>query len=168
VNDNYWLTSDSEGTNYPLDWNSASGSILTLQPQGQEFFEYEAVSIPVISKDPATAKPIGIGPVSEGGNTITLTVSTEVFSQPADVYFAISAPAIDAGSIYLLTDTGLQPISAGLTPWKSGVTRLSESIFGAIDVSGLPSGLYSVYLAVAPVGKIDSYYLWKSSIYINP
>lgn len=133
-------------------------------PPGQESFSYDPVASPVISSDPAQAKPIGVGLVAEGGSTLSLQIALEQFSGLVDVYFAIYAPAIDPYNIYILkSDYTLQPLSVVFEPWKGNTAGpINEKLFGDIPILFLPAGTYYLYLAVTPSFSLDSYYLWET------
>ncbi|MEK6672746.1 MAG: plastocyanin/azurin family copper-binding protein [Nitrospirota bacterium] len=134
-------------------------------PSSQQSFSYAPISSAVLNPDPSQAKPIGVGDIATGGVNLELAVSTTTFSGPADVYFAIAAPAIDS-DIYLLDKNYvLQKLSAaGLVPWKEDVTVVNEQLFGKINVttSGLPKTTYYLYLAVTPANSFGTYYLWTT------
>lgn len=67
----------------------------------------------------------------------------------------------------LRADYTFQPLSMGLSPWKTVVVSINEGLFGNITVSGLPYGRYNLYLAVTPAGIIDSYYLYETYFEIS-
>ncbi len=112
--------------------------------------------------------PIGVGPVAAGGSILTVMVGLGKFSAPVDIYFAISAPALDPVNIYILTPTGLQTIgNAGLVPWLSNTLgniyvppiRLLQEF----PMSQIPPGTYTLYLAVTPTGSTSNFYIWQTS-----
>ncbi|MBI5641495.1 MAG: SUMF1/EgtB/PvdO family nonheme iron enzyme [Nitrospirae bacterium] len=143
-----------------------SGTALAMPvPDSANYYENAPVDSPVKSAIAAEAKPVGVGTVAEGGDTLSILVGLEQFGGPVDVYFAIFAPALDPNNIYLLrSDNGIQTISQGLAPWRAGTTGpIEEAIFGDIPVSGLPPGTYQLYLAVTPAGSLDHYYGWVTS-----
>lgn len=130
-------------------------------PTGTEVFNYLPVENPVKDLTPSNARPIGVGNIS--GGTLNIQVGLYQFAGPVDVYFAVYAPSVDSENIYLLTQDGrLQPLSAGIVPWKSNVSdEIDESIFGDILSSALPQGTYYLWLAVTPAGEgLVKYYLW--------
>ncbi len=137
-------------------------------PSGQQIFDYSSLASPVESADPAQARPVGAGPVATGGTTLSIRVKTIQLSGSADVYFGIFAPVIDPSDVYiLLTDGTLRKLSAGLAPWKAGVSGpLNEALFGDIPVSTLPSGQYILYLAITPTGSFSTFYLYQTSFAI--
>ena len=134
-------------------------------PTGQEVFPpYNFISTPISGTDPSMVMPVAVGPLATDGDTLSLQVSLDQFSGPVDIYFGIFAPAIDPNNVYILTaDGALQPASSGLIRWKSDTPdNISESLFGNIPVSALPSGRYYFFLLVTPPGTQDKYYFWTT------
>lgn len=135
-------------------------------PAAQQLFEYPPTALPVTSADPAMARPIGVGPVAEGGDTIRLRVSLLAFSGPVDLYVGIMAPAIDPYHLYLVRSDGqLMIFETDLVPWKTAVTSpVDEALFPDISVWALPPGQYHCYLLATPAGNKDltSYDLWHT------
>jgi len=140
----------------------ALGGVMPV-PTSQEIFAYDPQPI-VMSTDPNTAKPIGVGSVATGGDTFSFHIGLSQFSGPVDVYVALSVPSIDPYNIYFLTsDYSLQPVYLGLVPWKKN-TPIDENPFGDISISGfpLPAGTYYLYLAVTPADSLESFYIWST------
>ncbi len=139
-------------------------------PTGQQYFPYEPVNEPFLSDIPGTAKPIGVGPAAEGGDTIRLRVGLNSFSNPVDIYFGIHAPSISP-SILILQPDGktFRPVETDFTPWKRAVTGpIDEQILDDINVSQLPPGRYSFYLLASyPSGTLTSFFLWNTWIDIR-
>ena len=131
-------------------------------PAACQDFPCSPATSPVLSTDPSQAKPMGLGPVAEGGVTLSITVNTYQFLDPVDIYFGLYSPEIDPDNIYLLTSGGdFQSSSEGLAPWKANITGpINESLFGDIQTSSLPKGTYCLYLLVTPTGNLSNYYLW--------
>lgn len=139
-------------------------------PNGQQLFPpYGPIISPVISADPSQAKPIGVGPVAVGGDTVSIEVGLGRFSGPVDVYFGIYAPLIDPVNTYILTpENTLQPISMVFTPWLTATYgNINEPLFGDIYTSDLQPVTYELYLAVTPVGSLDTYYFWSTEFTIT-
>jgi hypothetical protein len=142
-------------------------------PNSQQVFPiYEPLTSPVITLDPSQAKPIGIGSVASGGNMLSLQIGLAQFTSAVDVYFAIYAPSIDPNNIYLLTsDNTIQMASKSLVPWKHNMTTsMDENVLGDISISQLPAGTYYFGVLVSPpdTGISDSYYLWITSMSLQP
>jgi len=135
-------------------------------PPGQQDFSYSPIETPVVSSDPSQAKPIGVGSVAAGGDTLSLQVGLNQFSGPVDIYLAIAAPDVVPDIYMIKSDLTLQPISVvGLVPWMANTTGpIDADLFG--NVTGLPAATYFLYIAVAPAGSVDSYYLWTTSFTI--
>ena len=139
-------------------------------PAGSQYWEYPAVVSPVRNADPSSAKPVGVGDVATGGNTIALNISLPLFSQAADVYFGIYSAALHPTDLFLLkSDNTFQSSSTGIVPWKSNTMgNITEALFGEIPISALPTGTYDFFFAVTPAGSGNwsNYYLWKTSVSI--
>ncbi|MGQ9797110.1 hypothetical protein [Desulfosoma sp.] len=146
-----------------LCWN-AQAQVMPV-PAAEQSFDYPPVADLVVAADPASARPIGVGPVAAGGDTIRLRVSLAAFSAPVDLYVGIVAPAIDPGHLYLVKPNGhLTIFSTELVAWKSGHAHaVDEFLFGNIPVSALPPGQYHCYLLATPAGILSAYYLWHTS-----
>ena len=131
-------------------------------PTDCQSFTYYSVASPVLSADPSQAKPMSLGTVTEGGDTLSIRVKTYPFSGPVDIYFGLYSPEIDPYNIYLLTSGGaFQRLSESIAPWKANITGpIDESLFGDIQISTLPEGTYYLYLLVTPAGNLDNCYLW--------
>ena len=137
---------------------------MALPIKPETFVTYDPIEKPLLNSSPEYAQPIGAGSIAWGGGTITIQVETCPFLEPVDVYFAILASFLP-DELYMLTSEGtLAPNSlVGLVPWKSSITAgIQESPFGDIRMSDLPAGTYYLFLAVAPEGSIDNFYLWSS------
>ena len=131
---------------------------------GRKTYPYSATYFPVTNKDPAQAKPLGIGPVADGLNTLKLKVEFDQFPGPVDIYLAFYASAMGP-DIWLITPGPvLQSISKGIVPWKSATTGpIDEALFGEIPMSTLPAVTYNFYVLVSPPGSRESYNLWTTS-----
>jgi plastocyanin len=133
-------------------------------PQTVQTFTYPAIVTPVLSTDPAEARPIGLGDVAAGGPTLAVRVAMEQFEAPVDVYFLLYIPSLDPVNIYQFTSSGMfQTFSAGLAPWIPAFAGpVDESLFGNITVADLPTGTYLLGVVVVPAGdqSLTKYYLW--------
>ena len=134
-------------------------------PSGQEFLPLPPVESSVVSLIPAGAGLIGVGPVATGSNVVNVQAALGQFSAPVDIYFGISAPAIDPVNIYSLTPTGLLTLAhAGLVPWMSNtIGNINVSTFGNIPISQLLPGSYTLYLAGTAASSTSTYYLREAS-----
>jgi len=150
----------------PMD-NSYRGVIETaemptiLVPTSQLIFTYDPIVFPVVSTNPAQAKPVAVGSVATGDDTLSLQISLGQFTGFVDIYFALYAPAIDPNNIYILnSDNDFQTT---IVPWKKNTQGpIDEYLFGDIPISLLTPGTYYLYLAVTPAFSLDSYYLWET------
>lgn len=144
-------------------------------PAGQEIFSYAPTVSPVVDGTASHAKPVGLGYIAKGGDTLTLKISLPEFATPVDIYFGYYAPSTDRNNIYVLTSSNsfvrisvLDPLNERLLSWKSNISSpVNESPLGNISISSLPPGTYTAYLLVAPAGSLDSYYLWSTSLEVT-
>lgn len=143
-------------------------------PAGQEMFTYAPTVSPVVDGTASNAKPVGLGYIAKGGDTLTLKVSLPEFSTPVDIYFGYYAPSKDPNHIHVLTSSNtfvlisrLDPLHEGLLPWKSNISSAVNELLRDIPISSLPPGTYTAYLLVAPAGSLDSYYLWRTSLEVT-
>ena len=129
---------------------------------------YNGPATPVLDTEPDGALPIGLGSAAEGGDTLTLQIGLNPFSEPVDLYLLLYAPAIDPNNIYQLgADGALHKVSDGMVPWKQGVTNaVHEDPLGDISISLLPPGTYDFYLMAAPSGTTASYLLWETTLVV--
>jgi hypothetical protein len=164
-------------------------------PTSRQVFTYEPVNLPVLSSDPAQAKPVGVGPVADGGDTADINVQIGPFEGPVDVSFVIYAPALDPEDLYFLNTQGeLKRLSraveeneasrsseessssegrggrvlnkfGNLIRWKDNVTGVDENIF-TTPVKALPSGQYTLVLVVKSSDDDDHYYRWVTNVTI--
>jgi len=156
----------------PTSNASQSGETMPL-PTGGQSFTYDPVASPVLSTDPAQAKPIGVGSVANGGDTFDITVALNKLSRPVDVAFGIYASSINPTEVFFLDSSySLKPFStaaaaiaagdqeSGKRPhpikvrrlilWKMRIDDLNESLLIDIPLSVLPSGQYTLILDVSP------------------
>lgn len=144
-------------------------------PAFKQAFTYTPVTDPVVTCDPATSKPIGVGAIAQGGSSFDIRVDID-FDEPADVSFGLFNASFDASNIFFINVynevTSLQDeladvsVAQGgnghnnppgqsngkknfkrLVPWKSDVLGVHETIASG-DVTDLPPGLYVLVLNV--------------------
>ena len=161
--------------------SSVYADIIPL-PNSRQGFSYSPVETPVFSSDPAQAKPVGLGSVAIGGDTLSIQIGLNQFSGPVDIYgaFTVSADPLRVNvlnpngtsftsftisDIMIALATGVPP--AGAQPWRTNVTELINEDLFDMPVSSIPAGSYTVYLLVTPAGSLSSYYLWITSFVIQ-
>jgi len=156
-------------------------------PAFKQAFTYTPVADPVITCDPATSKPIGVGDIAQGGGSIDIKVGIGPFDEPVDVSFGLFNASFDASNIFFLNVfnqiTSLQDELASeaqggngqnnppngkknfkrLIPWKSNVLEVYDTI-AAGDATLLPPGLYVLVLNVTRTSPADNnfdrFYRW--------
>ncbi len=146
---------------------SITSSVETIPvPATQQKYQYFPVSTPVINADPAQSKPVGLGPVAGGGDTVSLKIGIDDISGLADIYLGIFAPSIDPNNIFILReDNNFQPLSLGPVPWKAKTKGpVDATVFSGLPVSGFPAGKYDFYLVVTPADSLSDFYMYATSI----
>ncbi|MBA4373755.1 MAG: hypothetical protein C0402_12960 [Thermodesulfovibrio sp.] len=158
-------------------------------PTSEEKFSYDAVADPVVSNDPEQAKPIGVGPIATGGNTIDLKVNIGPFEKPATVSFFLYAPAIDSEDLYYLdrnyevkklSDTvgeiERESLSSNAVAQRgddrnSSSKKFRRLSFWKTNVTGVneqlykgafPPGYYALVLVVKSDDNDEDYYSWTT------
>lgn len=140
-------------------------------PTSGRTFTYKAVAAPVLSTDPAQAKPIGVGAIAAGGSTFDISLGLDRFAAPVDVSFAIYASSIDPRHVYYLgSDFSLR---TSHVVWKTTVRDLSDALILNAPLSTLPAGQYTLILQVSPSGATGDdgddrdFYRWVTSFSIK-
>lgn len=144
---------------------SSAAYAVVPAPTGQDVFQYSPVANPAKNAEPGKAKPFAVGSVAQGGKDMSLMAGFDKFSSPVDIYLGIYAPALSP-EILLITDSGgLQPASAGLAKWRSGISAsLNEPLFGDLPAKALPQTDYTFYVMVTPPNSFNSYYIWTTTL----
>ena len=66
---------------------------------------------------------MGIGPAANGWNELAITLSTNPFAVPVDVYLAVQGPQLGDALHMLTPGYALRPrAEVGLVPWKTQVS----------------------------------------------
>jgi hypothetical protein len=158
-----------------------AGSVTSL-PAGKQSFFYDPVVLPERNINPASAKPVGSGPVAAGGDSISIRISLEQIKGPVNIYgaYTLSTDPLtvntlnpDGASFSLFTIAKIEEALAtgkppeGAEPWRSNTIGLIDEVLFELPVSLLAPGKYTVYLLVANIGSLNSYYLW-STIFVIP
>ena len=154
-------------------FTEAEANLIPLPLAGvQTEFSYAPAEDPSISSDPATAMPIAVGPVAEGGDTVNLEASFAQFAGPVDVYLYLTLSATSGETddqpirtyIYNASANKFELISGNVVPWRFGVVELNEKIWDTLPVSEFSPGNYNFTLEVTPTGQRqhDSHYTWTT------
>lgn len=170
----------SEGRINAFKSVNASPTVLPI-PSLKNIWTYSPVVSPVSGVSPPVSKPVGMGSIAMGGDSIGLQVGLNRFSGPVDIYGAYTV-STDPGTILVLNPDGLTftahsysvieaalssgTVPAGVRPWKAGISgSLHEHLFDQPATSLLP-GTYTAYLLVSPADSLSVYYLWITSFVI--
>ncbi|RLA24227.1 MAG: hypothetical protein DRQ62_05215, partial [Gammaproteobacteria bacterium] len=161
--------SDQAHISLGSDISTADNNTLKI-PTSQKFFTpYKALATTRVSNNAASSQPISVGGAATQDGDFHLQIRTGNFNKPMDAYLGIKAVPLLPDNIYLLDANGtLHPYTDKLIPWKTSVTGIDESLFGAIPLNSLPAGSYTFYLLLVPAGSNnplqDKFYLWTSEL----
>jgi len=134
-------------------------------PSGQQVFTYEPTDVSITTVDPASAKPVSVGPIAVGGDTLSIHVSIGQLASPVNIYLTAYAPSDISGGqhldvLTLTPDNNFEPLSDKSVPWRTGVTEVDEAIVSDIPISDLPKGTHLLVLTVTSPDNRNSYYQW--------
>jgi hypothetical protein len=153
-------------------------------PAFKQAFTYTPVVDPVVTCDPATSKPMGVGAIAQGGGSFDVKVDIGPFDEPVDVSFGFFNASMDASNIFFLNVfnqiTSLQDEFADasqvqskdgpgdppgqangkknfkkLIPWKSDVLEVHDTIASG-DLTDLTPGLYVLVLNITRTSPADN------------
>jgi hypothetical protein len=164
-------------------FNSINASLTVLPaPSGQEDWTYSSVVPPVSGLTPVTSKPLGLGLVAHGGDSVSVQIGLNRFSSSIDIYGAYTV-STDPSLIYVLNPDGKtfaeHPVSvveeallsgvpaAGIRPWRAGTTGPFHDHLFDEQVSSLPPGTYTTYILVSPRDSLARYYLRTTSFVVH-
>jgi uncharacterized delta-60 repeat protein len=134
-------------------------------PNAQQSFSYSPAIDPAMAVDPKRARPLGVGPVVAGGGVVNLRAAFPQFSGPVDIYLGFYAPSVAAEVWLIGAGNTLQRLTDGLVNWKENIVGpVAESLFGSIQVSGLPPGPYHFYQMVTQPGDMGRFYFWATEL----
>ncbi len=139
-------------------------------PANQYSYAYTAPSSPVKSRYASDSKPLAVGSLATGGNTVTVRAGFAKRSDPVDIYMALYVPALDPNVYIVKPDNTVHPASKGIVAWKKNVTGIiDETPFGTLATSQFPKTTYFLGILVAPAGdtSLSKYYLWATSFAIH-
>lgn len=131
-------------------------------PSGKFFLHYAQEPVPVLGSAANEARPVGVGPVAAGGDSLTIRIALEE-TGPVDVYLILVVPSL-ASEPFVFTAQGWQVVStSGLVPWKKGfLGPLDETIVSGLPLSALPKAMYTLILGVTLPDGLDSSYVWMT------
>lgn len=136
---------------------------------------YPALENPVLSDDPALARPIGIGKLATGGDELDINVVFNKFSEDVDIYFGFGIQ----GKVYYYKNKNLTELTDNSTlsemVWKSQPAGqgLYESILQLkkADIDSLKQTItapITLAVLVIKLGATDKYYLWDTTFSLAP
>jgi hypothetical protein len=151
-------------------------------PSAKQSQTYAPVASPELDDDPSQAKPVSVGPLATGGDTLSVKIGLNQFAAPVDIYGAYRV-STNPGQVKVLRPNGtsfnfftvtqiLNALSTGVRPqgaepWKTGVTGpIDEQLFN-IPTANLPPGNYTAYLLITPADDLSNYYLWVTRFNIG-
>ncbi len=136
-------------------------------PMGRHTIEFPAISTPVLSAITDESRPIAVGPIATGGNTITIQVGIEQYAVPVDMYAAFSTSTDPDTIVNIMPNLTFQRLSlaevvsalttgqppAGAVAWMSNVSApVNTTLFAGLPAAGIPPGKYIAHLLVIPHG----------------
>ncbi len=161
------VVSMASDTSVTAVFTSSSASKMPL-PSGPTVKSHFPVETPVISLNPDSARPVGVGDVSSGN--VTFQVGFGEFEGNVDIYIVIDVPG--QGLQVIKSDNTIVALDmSSPEAWKTNTSGpVSETVF-IMPVSTLPSGEYTVYVLVVPAGtspaafdfSTSDYYMWQFS-----
>lgn len=158
-----WTGFSNDTNSYEIYFAKVATPEIPAPDGGDYFTAYSAITSPTVENMAQYCKPVSLGDVA--GGTLNIKVGTPNFEEAVDIYIGVYAPAIWS-NIQLITSTkDFQDLDSGLVAWKTNVTSAvnSESLYGDIPTSALPSGSYTFYIMITPHGSTSEYYLWETS-----
>ena len=139
-------------------------------PTGSQVYTFD----PVVSPDPlgwhyvsnpAKIKPIGLGSVARGGDTMSVSFDLPAFAEEMNVYFALSMDMMPDTILLYGTDSIWHNFSdEGLIPAfekKNYVPKVD--LFENLDISTLPDTGYHFYLLASKGTDLSNVYIWTTS-----
>ncbi len=145
-------------------------------PAGRQIFSYLPAASAVRDTEPSKAKPVGVGPVAEQGDRLSIGLGLESFAGPVDIYGAfrsssspgtinvvnpdLSFKSFSFGEIAAAVTSGRLP--EGALPLRKAVSSSLEDALFDMPLSAIPAGTYAVYLLVTPAGNPQLFYLWTT------
>jgi hypothetical protein len=87
-------------------------------------YTYLPVAAPVVSDDPAAARPLGVGSIAGNHDVLIMRIGFNPFADKVDIYVALRLPILDPHTYFLLRpDNSLQTLDQDLVAWRKGVHR---------------------------------------------
>ncbi len=129
----------------------------TSLPKGKNVFTYTPVEAPVVDCDPAKAKPIGVGGIAVGENSLEVAVNVGPFDEPVDVSFGYFSASFDAGDIYFLN------IFQQITSLQDDIKNGASADDPTLEAAGKGQGFKSYHENRSK--KYKKLITWKSGVY---
>lgn len=173
---------DEEGSVFVVDqmgdiYRLTDSAAVMPVPAGMRFFNYPALTSPVVSPFPETARPVAVAPPAQADDMLVARITVGPFAGPVDIYGAIVHP-LDLSSIRVLrSDSTFQNFPAdlvvssvlsgvrpqGVTPWMENVLSEVDAMpLAPVRISDIASGTYIIYFMITPAERFDSFYIWTT------
>ena len=140
-------------------------------PSGVNSYAYLPVATPQWAPTAKEYKPMGLGPVAEGGSSVNFEIATPDFAWPVDMYLCLQSDSLLNGEIILFkSDNSPVPLSqaSGDIRWRASTSGNEYSmVLKDIPTNLLPAGQYYFFLIVTPAGSFDDYSVWVTHLDIT-
>ncbi|MCK4378374.1 MAG: hypothetical protein KAW01_03475, partial [Deltaproteobacteria bacterium] len=143
-------------------------------PTGVQIYTFSPVENPDILdfyhvSTPSKIKPIGIGNIVTGGNTMNISFDVPNFTEPMNIYFAVVIQALPNDLFLYGADKSWHHYNTeGLIAaienktWSSKVTTLEN-----IDITVLPETTFNLFLVAAKGADLSNAYIWNTSYEVD-
>lgn len=156
--------------------------VILAAPFGQQTFSFPPAEQPVVDADKASSRPIGIGALAVGGDTLTVMIAIGQYAVPVDLFAAFTVSTDPLTVVNIQPDLSSQNLTlqvvagalasgtlpAGVVPWMSAVSQGNEfTLFANVPTAGIASGQYTAFLLVTPHGgSLTDFDLYETSFTI--
>ena len=138
-------------------------------PVGQHIYTHSNIENPGLNIDPASTRPFVLTNILGLDLILTMEVSFNAFTNPVDIYLAISYSGLP-NDIFLI-DPSNELQKNKIVPWRTNqtVSINNELLFDQININDLQKGIYTLYALVVPAGakNMNNSYLWITNFKIT-
>jgi hypothetical protein len=166
----YWL--------FGKEADAASIQSAIPVPTGQQTYSHPLTATPAFISNPALAQPIAVGPFSEGGDTLSIQIGLNQFTEAVNMYGAYTVSTNPTTAYVLNSDLSFRAYSintiaqalvsgtlpVGVEPLRENITSLFYETFFTMSITDIVPGIYNLYLLLTPADSIQTYYLWKTTL----